>query len=198
MHTKLCLRIPVLLALITLLVTGCASVPMEALVKDTESKQFVPDPDKASLYIYRNEILGAAIPMSVFINGKNLGQTASKTYFHLSLIPGQYDIDSTAENNCSLSLSVEPNENYFVWQEIKMGMWMARCALHEVSQQEGRDGVTESKLIKMQISEEDILPLGQSADSVATKIRELNELYKDGLITEDEYLSKKKALLDQL
>lgn len=198
MHTKLCLRIPVLLALITLLVTGCASVPMEALVKDTESKQFVPDPDKASLYIYRNEILGAAIPMSVFINGKNLGQTASKTYFHLSLIPGQYDIDSTAENNCSLSLSVEPNENYFVWQEIKMGMWMARCALHEVSQQEGRDGVTESKLIKMQISEEDILPLGQSADSVATKIRELNELYKDGLITEDEYHSKKKALLDQL
>lgn len=198
MHTKLCLRIPVLLALITLLVTGCASVPMEAPVKDTESKQFVPDPDKASLYIYRNEILGAAIPMSVFINGKNLGQTASKTYFHLSLIPGQYDIDSTAENNCSLSLSVEPNENYFVWQEIKMGMWMARCALHEVSQQEGRDGVTESKLIKMQISEEDILPLGQSADSVATKIRELNELYKDGLITEDEYLSKKKALLDQL
>ena len=198
MHTKLCLRIPVLLALITLLVTGCASVPMEALVKDTESKQFVPDPDKASLYIYRNEVLGAAIPMSVFINGKNLGQTASKTYFHLSLIPGQYDIDSTAENNCSLSLSVEPNQNYFVWQEIKMGMWMARCALHEVSQQEGRDGVTESKLIKMQISEEDILPLGQSADSVATKIRELNELYKDGLITEDEYLSKKKALLDQL
>ncbi|MBR9867150.1 MAG: DUF2846 domain-containing protein [Oceanospirillales bacterium] len=198
MHTKLCLRIPVLLALIALLVTGCASVPMEAPVKDTESKQFVPDPDKASLYIYRNEILGAAIPMSVFINGKNLGQTASKTYFHLSLIPGQYDIDSTAENNCSLSLSVEPNQNYFVWQEIKMGMWMARCALHEVSQQEGRDGVTESKLIKMQISEEDILPQGQSADSVATKIRELNELYKDGLITEDEYLSKKKALLDQL
>ncbi|UTW03616.1 DUF2846 domain-containing protein [Amphritea atlantica] len=198
MHTKLCLRIPVILALIALLVTGCASVPMEALVKDTESKQFVPAPDKASLYIYRNEVLGAAIPMSVFINGKNLGQTASKTYFHLSLIPGQYDIDSIAENNCSLSLSVEPNQNYFVWQEIKMGMWMARCALHEVGQQEGREGVTESKLIKMQISVADILPLGQSADSVATKIRELNELYKDGLITEDEYHSKKKELLDQL
>ena len=131
-----------------LLLSGCATVPMSSPEKDIESKKFSPQPDKASLYIYRHEVFGAAIPMSVFVNGKNIGQTASKTYFHLNLLPGEYGIDSTAENACTLSLSLEPSKNYFVWQEIKMGMWMARCALHIMDEEEGRKGVNESKLIK--------------------------------------------------
>ncbi len=37
----------------------------------------MPAPNKASLYIYRNESFGAAIPMTVAVNGKALGQTAA-------------------------------------------------------------------------------------------------------------------------
>ena len=116
----------------------------------------------------------------------------------MNLLPGEYGIDSTAENACTLSLSLEPSKNYFVRQEIKMGMWMARCALHIMDEEEGRKGVNESKLIKQQISETEILPLGMATDSISVKIRDLDRLYKDGIITEEEFKNKKKELLDKL
>ena len=188
----------IILSMGVLLLSGCATVPMASTEKDSTSKQFSPVPEKASLYIFRNEVLGAAIPLSVFVNGKNLGQTASKTYFHLSLLPGEYSIDSTAENVCTLSLELEPGQNYFVWQEMKMGMWMARCALHLMDEEKGRAGVLESKLIKPQVSDSEVLPAGSSSNSVSTKLRALDGLRNDGIITEDEFLKKKKDLLEQL
>ena len=77
-------------------------------------------------------------------------------------------------------------------------MWMARCAQHEVSEQQGRDGVTESKLIKMQVDESEVFSKGQSVASPSDRIRELNKLYDDGEISEEEYMKKKAMLLDQL
>jgi hypothetical protein len=34
--------------------------------------------------------------------------------------------------------------------------------------------------------------------SLDTRIRELNQLYKDGLLTEEEYLAQKKKVLDSI
>ena len=45
-----------ILILLTLLLTGCASTSMASLDQDAQAKKFTPNPDKASLYIYRNEI----------------------------------------------------------------------------------------------------------------------------------------------
>ena len=151
----------ILIGLASLLLSGCASVPMASMDQDAQAKDFSTHPDKGSLYIYRNEILGAAIPMTVVLNGKKLGQTASKTYFQLDLVPGEYSIESVTENTSSLSLSIDAAQNYFVWQEVKMGMWMARSKLQEVDEETGKKGVLESKLIKSELSEDDLLPLGQ-------------------------------------
>ena len=107
-----------------LLLSGCASVPMAPLDQDSRAKDFSPIPNKASLYIYRNESFGAAIPMTVSVNGKALGQTAAQTYFRLNLTPGKYNVESHAENVSNLPLTTEAGKNYFVWQEVKMGMWM--------------------------------------------------------------------------
>ncbi|MHB1198622.1 MAG: hypothetical protein ACYCZ6_03515 [Polaromonas sp.] len=71
-------------AILVLLLSGCASVPMASLDLDTKAKDFSPVPNKASLYIYRNESFGAAIPMTVSVNGKVLGQTAAQTYLRIS------------------------------------------------------------------------------------------------------------------
>ena len=67
------------LTLLLALLSGCASVPMASLEQDTQAKDFSPIPNKAALYIYRNEMFGAAIPMSVSVNGRVLGQTAAPT-----------------------------------------------------------------------------------------------------------------------
>ena len=179
------------------LTQGCASVPMAATDEDVDAKKFVPSPGNASLYIYRNEVFGAAIPLTVLVNGKKLGQTASKTYFKLDILPGEYEIESVSENTSTLKLKVKAAQNYFVWQEVKMGMWMARSFLQQVDEEKGRAGVAESKLIKSEIS--NVLPLDmESTGSAAQKLRELNGLLKDGIISEEEYKIKKKQLLNEL
>ncbi|HET9701306.1 MAG TPA: DUF2846 domain-containing protein [Burkholderiales bacterium] len=124
---------------------GCASVPMTSLQEDASGKAFTVPDGKANIYLYRNETLGAAIPVTVSLDGKLAGQTASMTYFLWTVEPGSHEITCNAENTETLRLNTSPGKNYFVWQEMKMGMWMARCALSEKSEEEGRKGVQECK-----------------------------------------------------
>ena len=192
-----------------LLLTGCASVPMASMDQDTKAKEFSPAPNKASLYIYRNENMGGAIPMTVTVNGKALGQTGAQTYFRLNVAPGKYNIESHAENVSSLPVIVETGKNYFVWQEVKMGFWMARSLLQQVDEKTGRAGVMESKLIASSVSDNDLMPLDMpiatpspsqapSSNSVSQKLRELQDLRRDGIISEDEFQKKRQQLLEKL
>ncbi|PRC94525.1 DUF2846 domain-containing protein [Solimicrobium silvestre] len=137
----------IFIAAMVVLLTGCASVPMASLAQDSKAKEFTPDQNKASLYIYRNETIGAAISMPVSVNGATIGETASKTYFQLDLLPGAYNLKSEAENDSNLALTLIAGKNYFVWQEVKMGIFSARNKLQLVDDETGRAGVTESKLI---------------------------------------------------
>ena len=190
-----------------LMLVGCASVPMAPADQDAKAKQFTTVSNKSNLYIYRNENFGRAIPMTVSINGKVLGQTAAQTYFWLQLVPGQYNLESHTENVSTLNLTAEPGKDYFVWQEVKMGLWAARSQLQQVDEKTGRDGVLESKLINQNLTS--IEPLGTPTKSTASteaqtsltgstqqKLRELQGLRKEGLISESEYHQKKKQLLD--
>ncbi len=191
------------LIVLSLLLTGCASVPMASSDLDTKAKTFNPSPDKASLYIYRNENFGGAIPMSVDVNGRILGDTAAKTYFHLDLLPGKYEIQSHSENTSLLEVNAEAGNNYFIWQEIKMGVWMARSSLQLVDEAKGKEGVKESKLIKTSVSGKDIPILGTASDvqealTPSDSLRELDKLHKDGIVTDDEYKIKKKQILDKM
>lgn len=198
-----------LVGVLVALLTGCASVPMASLDKDAKAKDYSTDPSKASLFIYRNETFGAAIPVTVSVNGKTLGQTAAMTYFRLNLSPGKYTINSHAENVSMLDLILEAGKNYFVWQEIKMGMWSAGSKLQQVGESIGRAGVSESKLIASSFSDSDIDASPTLANSASTpaktndlsaskKLRELQSLKKDGVISEDEFEKKKQQLLEKL
>ncbi len=46
--------------------------------------------------------------------------------------------------------------------------------------------------------EQQMVQQTQNQQSLDTKLRELNRLYKDGLLTETEYLSQKKKMLDSI
>lgn len=128
------------------LFAGCASVPMAPVQQDTDAKTFTTAAGKANIYLYRNESMGGAVKMPVSLDGKMAGQTGPKTYFKWSVDPGQHEIASITENTSRLTLDTEAGENYFVWQEVKMGMWAARSQLHQVSAEQGRKGVMECKL----------------------------------------------------
>ena len=131
-----------------LIVSGCASVPMANQSADAQAKSFTPSADKATVYIYRNENFGAAIKMPVLIDNMSVGDTAAKTYIVKQLPPGSHTITSKTEKDSSVSIDMVAGQIYYVWQEVKMGMWAAGSALHVVDDKKGQDGVRESKLIE--------------------------------------------------
>jgi len=130
------------------LASGCASVPMASPEQDTAAKSFATKPGKANIYVYRNETMGAAIRMPVALNGKLVGDTASKTYMVLEVAPGKHTITSKTENDSIVTVDAAAGRNYFLWQEVKMGFAAARSNLQQVDETTGKAGVQECKLIE--------------------------------------------------
>lgn len=130
---------------LALLLTGCASVPMASDAEDGAAKTFAAKPDRANVYVYRNETFGAAIPMTVSINGRVAGQTGPQTYFMWEVEPGLHEVASHAETVSTLQLTTQPGKSYYIWQEVKMGLFMARSLLQQVDEETGRKGVLECK-----------------------------------------------------
>lgn len=130
----------------TLLISGCASVPMGEAKQDAALKTFSVTKEKSGIYIYRNESMGAAVKMDVAIDGQPIGQTAAKTYFYKEVTPGKHVVSSTAENTDTIEVDTKPGTLTFIWQEVKMGLMYARNKLHLVSEEEGKRGVQETSL----------------------------------------------------
>ena len=131
--------------LLVSIMSGCASVPMASGDEDAKAKSFTAAADKSSIYVYRNESFGGAIPMTVSLDGKLAGQTGPKTYFMWEVEPGAHEIASIAENTSTLKLNTKAGKAYYVWQEVKMGLWMPRSLLQEVDAGTGKKGVAECK-----------------------------------------------------
>jgi len=130
----------------TVTLSGCASVPMGDAGQDAALKAFTIPTDRAGIYVYRNESMGAAIKMDVAIDGVEIGQTAAKTYMFTELAPGRHTIVSRAENTDTLELEAGPGSITYIWQEVKMGALFARTKLHLVDELQGKRGVQESRL----------------------------------------------------
>ncbi|MGA0611256.1 DUF2846 domain-containing protein [Caldimonas sp. KR1-144] len=133
-------------AAVALALTGCASVPMGDAKQDAALKTFSVPADKAGIYIYRNETMGAAVKMDVAIDGAPIGQTAANTFLYKEVAPGKHVVTSKAENTDQLEVDAKPGTLTYIWQEVKMGVLYARTKLHLVSEADGKKGVTETKL----------------------------------------------------
>lgn len=128
---------------------GCASVPMASADADAKAKTFVaPASGQAGIYVYRSETFGAAIKMPLLLDNQSIGDTAAHTYVFRQVTPGKHTIVSKTENDVTLDIDAQPGKNYYVWQEVKMGMFAARSALHLVDETTGEAGVKQCKLIQ--------------------------------------------------
>ncbi len=185
---------------------GCAAPIMAPQENDIAAKDFLPAKNRASIYIYRNENFGAAIGMPVTVNGRGIGETGAKTFFRLDLPAGAYTVGSHAENYSDTNLKAEEGKNYFVWQEVKMGIWKARSELKQVDEKTGRIGVLESKLLTSLVPNEELVASDNKlantnrneVSQASQKLRELQRMLNEKLITEGEYQEKKKQILDSM
>ncbi|MET4675675.1 MULTISPECIES: DUF2846 domain-containing protein [unclassified Luteibacter] len=128
-------------------VSGCASVHKAGQDADARAKRFAPVPDKAVVYIYRNEILGTAIKLPVLVDGIAVGDTGPNSFLEVAVLGGNHIITSKGETDSTLSLATTAGQVYYVWQEVKVGMWAASSLLHRVDETKGQKGVRESKLL---------------------------------------------------
>jgi len=133
----------------SLLMGGCASVPMASPEADAKAKTFaVPTDGTANLYIYRNESFGSAIKMPLLLDGMTIGDTGPHTYVLKQVSAGKHTVVSKTENDATLDIDAISGRNYFVWQEVKMGAFSAGSALHQVDESEGTEAVKDCKLIQ--------------------------------------------------
>jgi hypothetical protein len=134
---------------LTSMLVGCASVPMAPADADAKAKAFVaPSDGHANLYVYRNETMGSAIKMPLLLDNASIGDTGPHTYVLRQIAAGQHVLVSKTEKDVSLDMTVEAGKNYYVWQEVKMGMWAARSQLHLEDESTGQAAVKECKLIE--------------------------------------------------
>lgn len=199
-----------LVGALVVLLSGCASVPMASIERDNQAKTFAVKPGLSNIYVYRNESIGAAVKMDVELDGRLVGQTVASSYFALEVSPGKHTIISKAENSSMLDVNAEAGKNSFVWQEVKMGLIMARNKLQIVDDEIGKSGIAECKLIEtVQINtspQQSITPITLHTayepstpinSSTSDKLRELQNLRKEGLITEVEFQNKRKQLIEK-
>jgi hypothetical protein len=131
------------------LIAGCASVPMATPDADAKAKQFVaPTDGMAALYIYRNESFGSAVKLPLLLDNVSVGDTGPHTYVLKSIAPGKHVITSKGEKDVTLDIAPAAGETLFVWQEVKMGAFAARSALHAVDESTGKKAVAECKLLQ--------------------------------------------------
>lgn len=135
----------VLLVAIFSAFAGCASVPMESQELSDQAKQFNPPSEgNAGLYVYRNSVIGQALKKDIWVDGKCVGESASKVFFYEEL-PGnkQYTISTESEfspNN--LVLLLERGKNYFVRQYIRLGVFVGGANLEVVDPEVGKKEVS--------------------------------------------------------
>lgn len=125
---------------------GCGSIPLGSFEDDMRVKRLIVKPDKAQIFVYRNESLGFAAPMTVALNGVPSGRTVGQTYVMWEVEPGAHEITSHAEDVSAISINAEGGKTYFIWQEVKVGFWKARSQLHAVDETTGRKSVAQCRL----------------------------------------------------
>ncbi|MDP1965692.1 MAG: hypothetical protein Q8K93_26225 [Reyranella sp.] len=130
-----------------LLLAGCASVPLESAQEDAKGKQFTPPPpDRGSLYVYRQGLMGAPVTIPVTIAGSPETPLAANTWVWLEGAPAALDVKCTGtDGSAALTANVGPGETRFVEVAFRPGLMGSRCAVLEVPEAQGRAAVLAGK-----------------------------------------------------
>jgi len=124
------------------------SATLASSEEDREAKKFLPVPDKAVLYIYRNQFRGSAWQIPITVNGELIGTTGGYTFFRKTLPAGEYILESWAENLMQITLNLEAGNVYYVRHKTRTGTMKVRAELYLVDEETGRKGVKQGKLLR--------------------------------------------------
>ena len=146
MHLRLLKFLPIVT--LSIVCIACASIKSAAPEEDSAAKQFNVASGKSNIYVYRNVDLILDTAVSIEIDGKSAGNTGHKTFILKSVSPGNHTITARAENTDTIDLTTAAGRNYFVWLEVRTGAITNHAHLHSVSEEKGKTGVMEGRLVE--------------------------------------------------
>lgn len=135
------------LALALAALAGCAAIPRAPKERDAEVKTFLAAPDKANVYVFRDQDLGKLLSLTVLLDGKLLGNTQGHTFLFTQVAPGPHKLESQGENDVEITFTAEAGKNVFVWQEVRMALLKALARLQVVDEARGQQGVQACQLV---------------------------------------------------
>ena len=117
-----------LLVPILVIVSGCASVPLESAQITKVAKQFDPPSDgKAGLYIYRNTAYGGAARTDVMVDGYCIGSSAPYVFFYEEVegdksykVSTKFPWEESPDPDNDLLIKVKSGIHYFFQQYLNM------------------------------------------------------------------------------
>ncbi|ARN72655.1 DUF2846 domain-containing protein [Oceanicoccus sagamiensis] len=141
-----------LVLVLTILFVGCAAtVPMEGKELELAAKAFpAPAEGLSGLYIYRSGVLGKALKKNIWLDGECVGESAPDTFFYLE-VGGDELHKITTESEFSpshLFFNASSGRNYFVEQEIMLGVFVGGARLALTDEVEGERRVSKLALAK--------------------------------------------------
>ncbi|WP_394209005.1 DUF2846 domain-containing protein [Enterovibrio calviensis] len=128
---------------VTLGLSGCATVPTVSDAETTAAKQFKApsSSDNAGIYVYRTDsAFGAALKKDVFINDECIGETAAGIFFYHEVMAGK-GVKISTESEFSpndLLVDTEKGKLYFVEQYIKMGAFVGGAGVELADEETGK------------------------------------------------------------
>lgn len=88
--------------------------------------------------------------MPVTVNGKTAGNTGPKSFFKFNLPEGKHVFTSQGDESV-LAVDTKNGEQYFIWQEVKMGAFSGGSLLQLVGKKQGMEGVSECTMIQSEL-----------------------------------------------
>jgi hypothetical protein len=79
-----------------------------------------------------------------YLDKKFIGQTKGKSYFITDVAPGQHYVMGHAENWSAARINFEAGRTYFLNQDIRMGVWMARTNFTPLTANDAMSQINES------------------------------------------------------
>ena len=137
----------VIIALVSTLAVGCASIPMESLERTTTAKKFNPPAEgNSGLYIYRNTFYGGAAYTDVMVDGYCIGSSAPYVFFYEEVegdksykVSTKFSWEESPDPDNDLLIKVNSGMNYFFEQYLRM---LGGTGVELVDEEQGKEEVS--------------------------------------------------------
>ena len=175
-----------LLVPILVIVSGCASVPLESAQITKVAKQFDPPSDgKSGLYIYRNTAYGGAARTDVMVDGYCIGSSAPYVFFYEEVegdksykVSTKFPWEESPDPDNDLLIKVKSGKNYFFQQYLRM---IGGTGVDLVDEEQGKEEVSKLDMAakvgcgRMHSNKPSLAEIGQAIKGVSEAVTSFNE-----------------------